>query len=121
MLPKKTDLAPSYELLAEISDPFILSNIQATEDIVSQFDLAKLDQCYSNRGSEHEPVAVLLRIAIYNVLRGCPTPSDWARNVQSCKIGCRTPARAKAITLLHVLVMNVKTLFNLRRTKEKAE
>jgi transposase len=78
------DPAPKLELLADISAPLILANIRATEDIIAQLDLTKVQQCYSSRGSQHEPVAVLLRIAIYNLLSGHHSPSDWARNVQSC-------------------------------------
>lgn len=81
---KKIDLVPRFELLVNISDQFILWNVQATEDLVSQLDLSKIDQCYSRRGSEHEPVDVLFRIAIYNLLCGYPSPSDWARNAQTC-------------------------------------
>lgn len=71
-------------MLADISDPWVVSNVQATEEIVARLDLSKVQQCYSNRGSEHEPVAVLLRIAVYSLLSGFASPSDWARNVQSC-------------------------------------
>lgn len=80
----KKEPAPDYTLLANISDRFVLANIHAVEDLISQLDLSKIDRCYSNRGSKHESVAVLLRISIYILLGGCPSPSDWARNVQTC-------------------------------------
>jgi transposase len=121
---KKLDLDPRFELIANISDPFILSNIRATEEIVAQLDLTKVQQCYSNRGSKHEPVIVLLRIAIYNLLSGFPSPSDWARNVQSCNATrfvarLSTPSKSslyrfrdKAKFFIHELFVQVLAIAN---------
>ncbi len=75
---------PDSSIIDGIDDPIVLANISAVESIVSQIDLAVIEACYSNRGRDSYPADVLLRIALYSILDGRPSPNQWARLAQTC-------------------------------------
>jgi len=76
--------ASDSSILDGISDPFVLANLSAVESIVGELDLSFINACYSDRGSDSYPADVLLRIALYCILDGRPSPNQWARMAQTC-------------------------------------
>ncbi|MDZ4851863.1 MAG: transposase [Pirellulaceae bacterium] len=93
---------PDSSILDGIDDPIVLSNVSAIEAIVSQIDVTVIEECYSNRGTKSYPADVLLRIALYCILDGRPSPNQWARSAQTCSAvrylaRCLRPSR----TTLH--------------------
>jgi transposase len=46
-------------------------------------DFQAIEATYSNRGSKHCPVDCLLRLALYEILDGRPSPAQWARDMQT--------------------------------------